>query len=305
MEIREGVPLAPMTNYKIGGPARYFAVAKSIEDVQEALIAARKRNAELLVLAGGTNMLLPDEPLDRFVLKIEIEGIEIEGTTATAGAGEPMSELVKLTVNAGLSGLQWAGGLPGTVGGAVRGNAGAFGGEIRDTLTLVRALTPEGELRTYHNHECAFGYRDSAFKRNGTIILEASFTLAPGEKRTLREEVDEHKAYRRQRHPLEYPNAGSTFKNVPLEHVPPSFLAEYAGKVKHDPFPIMPVAVIIAAAGLKGFRQGDAQVSEKHTNYIVNLGSATAADVRAVIAHVKDTIASKYGIELEEEILIL
>ncbi|MBI4032257.1 UDP-N-acetylmuramate dehydrogenase [Candidatus Berkelbacteria bacterium] len=305
MDIQEWVPLAPLTNYKIGGPARYFAVASSIGDVQAGLNAAKERSAELLVLASGTNMVLPDELIDRFVLKIAIGGVEIEGTTATAGAGESMAELVKDCVNAGLGGLQWAGGLPGTVGGAVRGNAGAFGGEIRDTLTLVRALTPEGELRTYHNHECAFGYRDSAFKRNGNIILEASFGLAPGEKRALRAEVEEHKSYRRARHPLEYPNAGSTFKNVPVEQVPPSFLAEFSTKVKHDPFPVMPVAVIIAAAGLKGFRIGDAQVSEKHTNYIVNLGKATYADVTRVIAHVKQTIKAKYGIALEEEILVL
>ncbi len=305
MDIQENVILAPYTNYRIGGPARYLAVARSVEDVQAGITAARQRGVKLLVLAGGTNLIVPDEGVNRFVLKIELAGVAIQGSIATAQAGASMAELVSATVEAGLAGLQWAGGLPGSVGGAVRGNAGAFGGEIRDSLTLVRAITRSGELQTLQNHDCQFGYRDSLFKRNGAVILEATFQLQPGDRAELATEVDAHQQYRRERHPLEYPNAGSTFKNVPLDRIPPAFLAEWSHKVKQDPFPIMPVAVLIAAAGLKGYRVGDAQVSEKHTNYIVNLGRATYTDVTAVINHVKSTIRDRYGIELEEEILVL
>lgn len=305
MNIQEQVALAPYTNYRIGGPAQYFAVARSIDDVQAGIAAARERGVELFVLAGGTNVIVPDEGVNRFVLKIELGGVQIEGTTATAGAGASMAELVSATVEAGLAGLQWAGGLPGSVGGAVRGNAGAFGGEIRDSLILVRAITSDGALQTFQHHDCQFGYRESAFKRNGAVILETSFRLEPGDRSQLESEVEAHQQYRRDRHPLEYPNAGSTFKNVPLEQIPPAFLAEWNHKVKQDPFPIMPVAVIIAAAGLTGYRVGDAQVSEKHTNYIVNLGHATYRDVTAVITHVKATIRERFGIELEEEILVL
>lgn len=305
MDVQEHVPLAPYTNYHIGGPAKYFAVARSVDDVQAGIAAAREREVELFVLAGGTNLIVPDEGVNRFVLKIELGGVQIDGMIATAGAGASMGELVDATVAASLAGLQWAGGLPGSVGGAVRGNAGAFGGEIRDSLTLVRAITSEGELQTFQHHDCQFGYRESVFKRNGAVILEAIFELEQGDRSKLESEVEAHQQYRRERHPLEYPNAGSTFKNVPLERIPPAFLAEWSHKVKQDPFPIMPVAVIIAAAGLTGYRVGDAQVSTKHTNYIVNLGHATYHNVTTVIEHIKATIKEKYGIELEEEILVL
>ncbi|MGI6103332.1 MAG: UDP-N-acetylmuramate dehydrogenase [Patescibacteria group bacterium] len=305
MTIQEHTPLASYTNYKIGGPARYFAEAQSVDEVRDGIQAARERNAELLVLAGGTNMLVPDEGIDKFVLRIEVGGITIHNATATAGAGATMHELVEMAIAHDLQGLEWAGGLPGSVGGAVRGNAGAFGGEIKDTLTRALAVTPDGELKEYTRDDCRFGYRESAFKHNRDVIVEASFALKPGDRAELMAIAESHRAFRRERHPMEYGNAGSTFKNVPVEQVPAEFLKTWEHKVKNDPFPVLPVAVIICALGLKGYRVGDAQVSEKHANYVVNLGHATAADVRAVIEHVKHEVQRQAGVALEEEILVL
>lgn len=305
MEIREHVPLAPYTNYCIGGPARYFAIARTVDEVRAGLKAAQQHQLPLFILAGGTNVLIPDEGLDRFVLKLELGGVRVDGQEVTAGAGTMMSELVDATVEQGLAGLAWAGGLPGTVGGAVRGNAGAFGGEIKDTLSRVSALTPNGELKTYSQADCQFGYRESRFKHNEEIILEATLSLTPGNSEELADEAESRRQYRRDKHPLDHPNAGSTFKNIPVEQISESVLAQFREKVKNDPFPVLPIAVLIAAANLKGFRVGDAAVSEKHSNYIVNLGHATAANVKAVIAHVKATVNAQFGVEPEEEILVL
>ena len=305
MMIRTSVPLAPYTNYKIGGPAQYFAEAHTTDEVREAVRAAREYNTELLVLAGGTNLLVPDEGIDKFVLHMEISGVTVHAATATAAAGATMHELVELTIAHGLQGLEWAGGLPGSVGGAVRGNAGAFGGEMKDSLVRATVITPDGELKEYTNKDCQFGYRESAFKHNHDVIVEATFDLKPGNRAELTAIAESHRAFRRERHPMEYGNAGSTFKNVPVNHVPAPFLQNWAHKVKTDPFPVLPAAVIIAACNLKGLRVGDAQVSEKHANYVVNLSHASAADVRAVIQDVKHRVYEQTGVTLEEEILIL
>lgn len=305
MIIQEYVPLAPYTNYKIGGPARYLAEAHSVDEVRQAIKTADSYNTEILVLAGGTNMLVPDEGINKFVLRMKIEGIIIHDTTAAAGAGAAMHDLVETTINHGLQGLEWAGGLPGSVGGAVRGNAGAFGGEIKDALERVTVVMPSGDLREYANADCQFGYRESVFKHNQDIIVEAAFTLHPGDHRELKTVADSHRTFRHERHPMEYGSAGSTFKNVPVANIPETFLKDWQHKVKSDPFPVLPAAVIISACNLKGLKIGDAQVSEKHANYVVNLDHATAADVRTVIAEVKTQVKAKTGITLEEEILVL
>src|SRR5690606_33984409 len=202
-------------------------------------------------------------------------------------------------------GLEWAGGLPGSVGGGIRGNAGAFGGEFKDIVATVEAMTEAGALKPYTATECQFGYRDSCFKHNPEAIVAATLQLRPADQAQISAIVEQNRQYRRDRHPLEYPNAGSTFKNIPVEDLPPAVLAEFSHKVKHDPFPVLPVAVLVAAADLKGYRVGNAEVSDKHSNYIVNIGNATAADVRAVISHVKATLHERYGVRVEEEILVL
>lgn len=305
MQIHDRVPLAPYTSFRIGGPARCFVVVSSVDELREALAQAERRGQEPFFLSGGTNLLIPDEGLDRFVIKLEIVGFEFRGTTVHVYGGTSLQDLVDATVERSLGGLAWAGGLPGSVGGAIRGNAGAFGGEIKDVVSSVETIDTAGHTHTYAAHEVAFGYRDSRFKRSGEAVVSAILALHHDDQAKLRALVADHRAYRSRKHPLEHPNAGSVFKNVPVASLPAELQQQWADKVKTDPFPVVPAAVINATAGLAGYQVGQAELSTKHTNYIVNLGGGTAADVRAVIAHVQQTVKTKFGIDLEPEILIL
>src|SRR5690606_28516910 len=208
-------------------------------------------------LSGGTNLLVPDEGIDRFVIKLEITGFAFQpNDTVHVYGGTNLQELVDACVERSLGGLEWAGGLPGSVGGGIRGNAGAFGGEFKDIVATVEAMTEAGELKPYTATECQFGYRDSCFKHNPEAIVAATLQLRPADQAQISAIVEQNRQYRRDRHPLEYPNAGSTFKNIPVEDLPPAVLAEFSHKVKHDPFPVLPVAVLVAAADLKGYRVG-------------------------------------------------
>ncbi len=342
MQIHENVPLAPYTSYRIGGPARYFVIVSTLDELRTALAEAERLGSEPFFLAGGTNLLVPDEGLNRFVIKLELRGMKFSTSGSTrpvfhspspayrqAGTqvihsesvagrvkedtqptvkvfgGTSLQELVDAATTRSLGGLEWAGGLPGSVGGAIRGNAGAFGGEIRDVVSSVETIDTEGQQHTYSTHEVAFGYRDSRFKHSGEAVVSAILTLHPANQARLAALVADHRAHRQRRHPLEHPNAGSVFKNVRLDSLPPELQETWRDRIKTDPFPVVPTAVIIAAAGLAGHTVGGAQVSTKHTNYIVNLGSATAADVRQVIADVQQAVHEQFGIHLEPEILIL
>jgi|SRR5579875_199514 len=307
VKIQEQVPLAEHSNYRIGGPARYFCEATNEEEIRGAVQFAREQQAPLFVLGGGTNLLISDSGFAGLMLKIEVMDLLQDETeqTVTVGAGVSVADLLQFTIAHALSGLEWAGGLPGTVGGAIRGNAGAFGGEIKDRVARVESFDVQSlETITRDNAECKFGYRSSIFKeKNGReIILSAKIRLEKGDGPKIAAAIQEKIHYRRERHPMEYPNIGSTFKNVDLKLVPQIWRNAVAKVVKVDPFPVVPTAFLISEAGLRGMQHGNAMVSPKHPNFIVNLGGATAADVKFLIRKVKDAVFEKYGIRLEEEI---
>lgn len=304
LKIEENVPLAPLTNFKIGGPAKHFVSVKTEAELLEVLELARKNSWPVFILAGGTNLIVSDNGFDGLVIKTELGAGNwgLDNNQLTASSSASMSDLVNASIDKGLSGLAWAGGLPGSFGGAVRGNAGCFGAEMKDIVTSVTSINIETGDKINRNHDdCQFEYRGSYYKYHPEIIVSATVQLQPGDKTELRRIADEHIQYRLARQPLEYPNAGSIFKNVPLERVPKEHLPLFADAIKDDPFPIMPTAKIIAVAGLKGMRVGDAQLSEKHSNYIVNLGQAKASDIVALIEKIKTEIKSKYQIDLEVE----
>lgn len=308
VRIMEGVPLAEHSNYRIGGPARYFCEAANEEQIREAVTFAHEQRAPLFVLGGGTNLLIDDAGFNGLVLKPALLELSANGETVTAGAGVSVADLLKFTIANSLSGLEWAGGLPGTFGGAIRGNAGAFRGEIKDRVLSVDSFDVE-TLKTIarDNAACKFGYRNSIFKeKNGReIILRARLKLEKGDAQTIAAGIQEKIDYRLERHPMEYPNIGSTFKNVDLEQVPKIWRDAVTRVVKVDPFPVVPTAYLISAAGLRGTQHGSAMVSQKHPNFIVNLGGATAADVKFLIAAVKEGVFEKYAIRLEEEIQLV
>lgn len=320
----KNISLKEECRYKIGGRAKYFFAAKTADAIMAAVSRARQLGEPIFVLGGGTNILFADgfpgvviQPAMRFVKK--------DGFLLRVGAGASISELLDYSITHSLSGLEWAGGLPGTVGGAVYGNAGCFGGEIKDAVLEVVSIESGGRIpavvrRT--NRECGFGYRSSVFKekRGREIILEATLLLKKGDRRAIRRAVEERIRYRVERHPLHFPNVGSIFKNVPLTRVCADGTRNYAegvrkhaarlgdgsrAPVKTDPFPVIPTAHLIAEAGLKGISCGGAMISPKHPNFIVNVLDAKAGDVLALIALVKHAVKEKFGIALEEEVIIV
>ena len=300
--IEENVLLAPLTTFKIGGPAKYFVQVATTEALMMAIKLAKKNSWSVFILAGGSNLIVSDRGFAGLVIAINITGWEIKGYQVTSAPSTTMKELVDASIEEELEGLEWAGGLPGSFGGAVRGNAGCFGSEMKDIITSVESINIEtGETVTRTHDDCQFEYRGSYYKYHPEIIISATMQLRPGDKVKLRQMADEHIEYRKNRQPLEYPNAGSIFKNVPLERVPKEHLPLFAEAIKNDPFPIVPSAKIIAVAGLKGMRVGDAQLSEKHSNYIVNLGQAKASDIVTLIEKIKEEIKNKYQIDLEVE----
>ena len=312
--------LAQYSNYKIGGPAKLFIEAKTREELTQALAEATKLKERVFILGGGNNLLISDKGFDGVVIKVSIGGISVDANNVvTVGAGVLVSDFLKFCVEQSLDGWQWAGGLPGTIGGAVWGNAGAFGGETKDAIVRVASLRVASlGMNERQKRECGFGYRTSIFKEQQhsyilqnvgmsgggqEVIISAQFQLQKGDKVAIEKVIQEKMQYRKDRQPIEYPNIGSIFKNIPVEQVPPATLAQFSTVVKHDPFPVLPVAALSSEAGLKEYRIGDAMVSPKHPNFIVNMGQATAKDVLAVMAHVKQTLKDKFGVILEQEVI--
>ncbi|MDP4009240.1 MAG: UDP-N-acetylmuramate dehydrogenase, partial [bacterium] len=254
--LREQVVLAPYTTFGIGGPATLFFEAKSIEDIVCAVGVARASGVPFFLLAEGSNVLFSDSGFPGLVIHVCTSLWNINDMELRVEAGVPMRVLVKETCQRGMKGFEWAGGLPGTLGGAIRGNAGAFGGEIKDNVVSVTCLDGEGKMVTLPNKECTFGYRTSLFKEKGLIVLSAVFRFDPGDTKELNKIALSRIEYRKERHPLEYPNAGSMFKNVPLALVPKELYEFVLPAVKQDPFPVVPAAFLIAQANLKGMRNG-------------------------------------------------
>lgn len=307
MQFQENVPLSHFSNYKIGGPARYFFDAKSATELSEVMREWRgpKKNAPIFVLGGGTNLLIDDKGFDGLVVRPNFTFIEIDGDRIRVGAGVAMADLLGAAAEAGLSGLEWAGGLPGTVGGAIRGNAGAFQGEIKDAVESVESFDSIGRKETVRtNAQCRFGYRASVFKekKGGEVICAATLALKKGKKRDIRRTTEEKIRYRTERHPIEYPNIGSIFKNVDVKNIPAKTVPRVQAVVKTDPFPVVPAAYLISEAGLKGVSFGGAMISPKHPNFIVNVLHASASDVRHLIALAKLEVKKQFGVQLEEEV---
>jgi len=305
---QEHIHLAEFSNYKIGGPARYFVNVATVKKVKEALQWARDYHIKIFILGGGTNLLFDDEGFKGLVLRPSLTHITRDATRVTAGTGVSVKDFLEFCVAHGLSGFEWAGGLPGTIGGAVRGNAGAFQGETKDTVRAVASIHV-GTLveKERDKSACSFGYRASIFKTLGgeEIILSVTFDLCVGEPEEIRAAIEEKINYRAARHPLEYPNVGSMFKNVDATQFSLDARHAFDRVIKLDPFPVVPTAYLISEAGLKGVVRGSAQVSEKHPNFIVNTGGATSHDVRALIALVKKKVFEKFGVSLEEEVQIV
>ncbi|MDW8067589.1 MAG: UDP-N-acetylmuramate dehydrogenase [Anaerolineae bacterium] len=281
---RRDEPLAPYTAMRVGGPADLLVICRTTEEVVEAVQRAHAAGVPWRVLGGGCNVLVSDAGVRGLVVVNRADRTRIGADgTVWAEAGAPMAALARETVARGLAGLEWAAGLPGTVGGAVVGNAGAFGGDVASVLRSVTLLEPDGNVTERPAAWMEFAYRESRIKRTPSgerpVVLAATFCLSPGDPSALAARVEEILAWRRTRHPSGA-TMGSTFKNPPGNH---------AGR-------------LIEAAGLKGYRIGGAMVSELHANFLINTGSATAADVRALIQYIQAEVERQFGIRLEPEV---
>lgn len=300
--VQRNVLLAPYTTFCIGGRAKYFFVARTNARIIQAVKAAKSLRLPFFILGGGSNLVVADRGFSGLVIRVQTKKYRIEGLRLFCEAGVSMATLVRETGKKGLSGFEWAGGLPGFVGGAIRGNAGAFKGEIKDAILWVIALDEKGRERLFLRNKCRFSYRSSLFKERGLVILSAAFALQKGSKRAIQAIAADHVTYRKERHPLEYPNAGSVFKNCDLKKFSSALQKKLQPAVKVDPFPVVPTAYLNDQAGLKGIRQKNIQISTKHPNYMVNLGKGKAKDVVALVKKVKKIIKKKFGVELEQEI---
>ena len=306
---QENFPLKTISHYKIVGEARYFFEAKNVEEIIKAIEKARQLGIPVFVLAGVSNVLIDDSGVNGLVIRPNIKNFEILGKKIRVGVGVPMNQLLNDSMTENLSGLEWSAGIPGTIGGAIYGNAGSFGKEMKDIVESVISLDiseKNPKVIRRENKECNFNYRSSIFKKQkgGEIILEAVLKFAEGDIQKIKEEAEKNINYRFEKHPMEHPSLGSTFKNVPVERFDSGFIEkpEIKKVIKIDPFPMIPAAYLIAEAGLKGISSDGAMISPKHPNFIVNVSEAGASDVKKLIDLIKNEVNKKFGVELEEDI---
>ncbi len=276
-------PMKNHTSFKVGGPAKVLIIPGSVDEIVNVL----KNEKDVVIIGNGSNLIVSDEGIDKIVIKISncLNDVEVHDNFITAGAGVSLTRLAKIAQENALSGLEWAYGIPGTLGGAVVMNAGAYGGEIKDVLVETEYINSEGEILTIDNNAHEFGYRKSIFNIDGSknVIIKSTLCLIKGDKEEILNKMQENLAKRKEKHPLEYPSAGSTFKR-PEGH--------FAGR-------------LIEEAGLKGFRVGDAMVSEKHAGFVINVGNATARDIKELIKKVQEKVYENSGIMLEPEVKFL
>lgn len=285
MIVRERELLSHHTTFQIGGPADYYLIPESVGEVREAIEFAQEKGLSFYILGKGSNMLFPDGGYRGVIIEIGkgLEKLDIEGQKVRAQAGIAMSAMAAKLADAGLAGFEFAGGIPGTLGGGIVMNAGAYGGEIRDCIVSATVLTENYDVVECAADELELGYRSSIFQKKKAVVLGGTFSFESGKTGEIRSRMRGLNQRRREKQPLEFPSAGSTFKR------PVGF---FAGKLIED-------------AGLRGYRVGDAQVSEKHCGFVVNRGEATAKEVCQLIADVQKVVKDKFGVMLEPEVRIV
>jgi UDP-N-acetylmuramate dehydrogenase len=285
IEIRRGEPMSAHTSFRIGGPVTAMVLPKNEGELCAVIARSRAAGVAPVVIGNGTNLLASDGALDLLVVKTHdgLGHMSAADGVVTAGSGVLLSRLAQFALANGLTGLEFAHGIPGTLGGAVCMNAGAYGGEMKDVVAETVALTPGNETVRHAGEANGFAYRHSRFSDSGEIVLSAQIRLKPGDPAAIRARMEELADKRRRSQPLNLPSAGSTFQR-PAGHF---------------------AAALIEEAGLKGFAVGGAQVSEKHAGFVVNRGGATFQEVRELMAHIQQTVYERFGVTLTPEVKLL
>lgn len=307
IDIKRDIPLAPYTTFRIGGPAKFFVEAVSEDGLKEAFGYAEDNGLRVFLLGGGSNLLVSDDGFDGLVIRMKMAGLDadIGNGTIAAGAGVPIAKLVKYSVESGLSGLEWAAGLPGNLGGAIRGNAGTFGRSMKDVVRSVAAYDfADKRIREFGKEDCGFAYRGSIFKKDSNlVIVSAVLELEKGDRETMREKVAENINWRKSAFPEGF-SAGSFFKHTEATENNLKKLRQIPrfSELKMHEKDTIPSGFVIEECGLKGKKIGGAMVSEKHANFILNTGTATAEDVVMLASFIKQQVRDEFGIQLQEEI---
>lgn len=303
LNIQKNVLLAPLTTFHIGGEADYFVETNGATELAEVLEYAEKNNLPVCILGGGSNIIFPDKGFVGLVIRLCDSGMQISGEKVLAGAGVPLFDVVRAACDGGLAGIENLVGIPGSLGGAIRGNAGAFGTAIGDRIVSVKVFTQNtGIIKEFKKDDCEFGYRTSVFKKNqGLIIISAEIKLALGDKDELKKIADETVAKREAKHPQNAKCAGSFFVNpiVKNEKLREEFEKDTGMSPKGD---TLPAGWLIDHAGLRGKRIGGAMVSDRHPNYLVNTGNATAEDVMILASLIKTRVRDELNVRLQEEV---
>lgn len=278
-------PMSEHTTFEIGGPADFYVIPEDFDEVRDVIAACKDAGVDYFVLGCGSDLLVSDEGYRGVIVAVAdgLVGVSVEDDEICCQAGVGLREASEMACELGLSGLEFACGIPGSVGGACFMNAGAYGGCMADALKEVRVLLPDGSVDDVPVDELELGYRKSRIADEGWVVLSATFGLNPGDPEKIRATMDDLTHQREEKQPLELPSAGSTFKR-PEGH--------FAGK-------------LITDAGLKGYQSGGAAVSKKHAGFVVNVGGATAADVHAVIEHVQNEVERQFSVRLEPEVRFL
>lgn len=280
-------PMKKHTSFKIGGNADFFVIATELEEIKKILELSRRKNIPLTIIGNGTNILVKDEGIRGITLKLELKKmtkeVEEDKITYICESGLPLSLIATRALDDGATGMEFAFGIPGTLGGAIKMNAGAYGGQMQDIVQETTYIDEDGDCYTINNDEHEFEYRSSIFSKIPAIILQTKLVLKRGNKKEIEKTMQDNKKSRQDKQPLEYPSAGSTFKRGE------GFIT----------------SKVIDECGLKGCKVGGAQVSEKHAGFIINTGDATAKDVLELIKYVKEQVKQKTNLEIEEEIQII
>ena len=285
--IKQNEPMCKHTSFKTGGPSDYFAIAKNLDDIREAISFAKANNIPLYVMGNGSNLLVKDNGFRGIILKIDLDYIEFEESDmdviVTAGAGVKIMALAQILKKQGITGFEELSGVPGTIGGANRMNAGAYGKEMKDIIVETKCMDLSGNIVVFKNEEQKLVYRGSIFKDAKYIILETKLKLTYGNVAEIEEKMKQYMEKRNTNQPVEYPSAGSTFKRGT------DFIT----------------AKLIDECGLKGYKIGGAQISEKHAGFIINAGNATSKDIIDLIEYTKKKVKEKFKVNIEEEIEII
>ncbi len=299
--IQKNILLKNFTTFKIGGKAKYFYVAKTKKDLIFTIKTAKELKLPFFILGGGSNLLISDDGFKGLVIKILFSKFYFLNSKIIAEAGTKLGDLVGASVEKSLTGLEWAAGIPGTVGGAINGNAGLPNESAGDFIKEIEAFDlRDFKIKKFKNKDCKFSYRDSIFKhKKNLIILSVALQLKKGNKNKITEKIKKYLEYKKNTQPLNYPSAGSIFKN------PKGFSAGELGEEDKSSSSSFAAARMIEECGLKGKKIGNAKISEKHANFIVNLGSAQAKDVKKLIKLIKQKVKNKFGVVLKEEIQFL